>query len=233
METIEIVLILVGVAFVIASCFVQEKFAQKDIDALAKMSETELKMTIERQIGSAKMRAGEAIGEMVDETLGAAQRGLEKETNKKIMAVSEYSDTILESMNKTHNEIMFLYSMLNDKHTELTQFANSLKQITAQKSTSNANMSTFSNEVPMELTHEIYSNEFFSNTNETYSYNNEEKENSFYFMNEEENMDSFNKNEKILALHKKGKSDVEIAKDLECGLGEVRLVLGLYKEQMS
>lgn len=232
METIEIVLILVGIGFVIASCFVQEKFAQKDIDTLAKMSETELKMTIERQIGSAKMRAGEAIGEMVDETLGVAQRGLEKETNKKIMAVSEYSDTILESMNKTHNEIMFLYSMLNDKHTELTQFANSLKQITAQKGTSIINTNAFSNEMPVELTHEIYANEVFSNSNEIYSYNsNEEKENPFYLINEEESMESYNKNERILALHKKGKSDVEIAKDLECGLGEVRLVLGLYKEE--
>ena len=38
-----------------------------------------------------------------------------------------------------------------------------------------------------------------------------------------------NKNEDILRLHKEGKSDVEIAKELNCGLGEVKLVLGLYK----
>ena len=40
-----------------------------------------------------------------------------------------------------------------------------------------------------------------------------------------------NKNEQILALHKEGKSEVEIAKALDCGLGEVKLVLGLYKEE--
>ena len=40
-----------------------------------------------------------------------------------------------------------------------------------------------------------------------------------------------NKNEKILSLHKEGKSNVEIAKILDCGLGEVKLVLGLFKEE--
>ena len=38
-----------------------------------------------------------------------------------------------------------------------------------------------------------------------------------------------NQNVRILQLHRAGKSDVAIAKELNCGLGEVRLVLGLYK----
>ena len=58
-------------------------------------------------------------------------RSLEKVTNDKIMAISEYSDTVIESMNKTHNEIMFLYSMLNDKHTELTGMAADLQRLAA------------------------------------------------------------------------------------------------------
>jgi hypothetical protein len=38
----------------------------------------------------------------------------------------------------------------------------------------------------------------------------------------------------ILALHQQGKPDVEIARDLGLGLGEVKLVIGLYKgEQIS
>ena len=39
------------------------------------------------------------------------------------MAINEYSDTVLDSINKAHNEIMFLYSMLNDKHDELTRLS--------------------------------------------------------------------------------------------------------------
>ena len=39
------------------------------------------------------------------------------------------------------------------------------------------------------------------------------------------------KNEQILLLYREGKDEVEIAKTLNCGLGEVKLVLGLYKNE--
>lgn len=222
MGTVEIVLIVIGIAFFLASCFVQEKFSKKDIHELAKMSETEFQIAVEKQIGSAKVRVEELLEGVVAESLEFTKRGLEKETNKKIMAVSEYSDTILESMNKTHNEIMFLYSMLNDKHVELTQFANSLKQITSQKA-------MFSEEVMTEHSREASQKEVLTST----AYVSNEEKTMLYNTTIEENNDSiehYSKNEKILTLHKRGKSDVEIAKELECGLGEVRLVLGLYKE---
>ena len=41
------------------------------------------------------------------------------------------------------------------------------------------------------------------------------------------------KNEQILALYKQGKDGVEIAKELGCGFGEVKLVLGLFKEEQT
>ena len=42
-----------------------------------------------------------------------------------------------------------------------------------------------------------------------------------------------NHNGKILALCKQGMSDVEIARTLGLGLGEVRLVIGLYKGEQT
>ncbi|EFF67966.1 DUF6115 domain-containing protein [Eshraghiella crossota] len=38
-----------------------------------------------------------------------------------------------------------------------------------------------------------------------------------------------NNNEKILQLSKEGKSNVEIAKELGLGIGEVKLVIDLFK----
>ena len=38
-----------------------------------------------------------------------------------------------------------------------------------------------------------------------------------------------NHNEEILALHKQGMSDIDIARKTKLGLGEVKLVIGLYK----
>ena len=42
-------------------------------------------------------------------------------------------------------------------------------------------------------------------------------------------LDESNHNAAILALHKKGKSAIDIARELALGLGEVQLVIGLYE----
>jgi hypothetical protein len=47
------------------------------------------------------------------------------------MAINEYSDTVVENMNKTQNEIMFLYSMLNDKQTEINGMVSDLQKLSA------------------------------------------------------------------------------------------------------
>ena len=41
--------------------------------------------------------------------------------------------------------------------------------------------------------------------------------------------DQINHNDRILMLHQQGLSDVEIARELGLGLGEVKLVIGLFK----
>ena len=38
-----------------------------------------------------------------------------------------------------------------------------------------------------------------------------------------------NNNQKIIELHEQGKSTVEIAKELNLGVGEVKLVIDLFK----
>ena len=35
------------------------------------------------------------------------------------MAISEYSNTVIEDINKNHKEVLFLYDMLNDKHATI------------------------------------------------------------------------------------------------------------------
>ena len=114
------ILLLIGVVFMIGSFFVTEKLSPSELNQIAELSEEELKRIIDRGLKNAETRIEDAIDEQVDQSSEKVDRSLEKVTNDKIMAISEYSDTVIESMNKTHNEIMFLYSMLNDKHTELT-----------------------------------------------------------------------------------------------------------------
>ena len=131
MTALEITLIVIGVVFLVGSFFVSDKLSQKDVDQIAKMSEEELRVILDRQLEKAKAEIQNAIETGIDETTEETKRALEKETNDKINGISEYSDTVLESINKSHNEIMFLYSMLNDKHKDLTDLAANLQKLTA------------------------------------------------------------------------------------------------------
>lgn len=233
MVAVEIVLILVGVAFLVGSHFVQEKFSEKELQEISKMSETELNIVVEKQVKSARTQVENSVEEIIDESLEITKRGLEKETNAKIMAVSEYSDTIMETMNKTHNEIMFLYSMLNDKHAEMTEFAGTLQKYSKQQI-----QPVVEEEVVAET--EATTNKKASATTaakkkkattSSKKKNAVEEEKVLPVEAETEDESLGNKNEQILLLRKEGKTEVEIAKALDCGLGEVRLVLGLYKDE--
>ena len=110
MGVIEITLIIIGVIFLIGSFLVKDKLSAKDIDKISQLSEAELKVLVEKQLKNASSKIEDSINEIADENLLNIKRELDKETNSKMMAINEYSDTVLESINKSHNEIMFLYS---------------------------------------------------------------------------------------------------------------------------
>ena len=227
MEITEFILIIVGVVFLIGSFFVKDKLSSKDIDKMAQLSEAELKVIVERQLKNADNKVEEALEGIIEESQRVTKRSLEKETNDKIMAISEYSDTVMESMNKTHNEIMFLYSMLNDKHKDLTDLAGELQEFSdniknTEIETSRVIESVDEIEHKVEEARPLEQHEFLAASIEkTFT-----AEKSF----SKNSLNSFNNhNAHILRLHGEGVSDVDIAKELGLGLGEVKLVIGLYK----
>ena len=227
MEITEFILIIVGVVFLIGSFFVKDKLSSKDIDKMAQLSEAELKVIVERQLKNADKKVEEALEGIIEESQQVTKRSLEKETNDKIMAISEYSDTVMESMNKTHNEIMFLYSMLNDKHKDLTDLAGELQEFSdniknTEIETSRVIESVDEIEHKVEEARPLEQHEFLAASIEkTFT-----AEKSF----SKNSLNSFNNhNTHILRLHGEGVSDVDIAKELGLGLGEVKLVIGLYK----
>lgn len=228
---IEIILIIVGVIFIIVSFFVQEKLTGKDVQTIADMSEKELNVIVEKGLKDANGKIEDAIAETFDDSMEIAKRGLEKVTNEKIMAIDEYSNTVLESMNKTHNEVLFLYSMLNDKHTELTELASHLQHFSDEvKNTETEaleNLSAVASELEQKVT--VIPKTEENITEQAVVEQTVPKQE----LHEEEEMDDANHNEKILMLCRQGMSDVEIARTLGLGLGEVRLVIGLYKGEQT
>ena len=228
------ILLLIGVVFMIGSFFVTEKLSPSELNQIAELSEEELKRIIDRGLKNAETRIEDAIDEQVDLSSEKVDRSLEKVTNDKIMAISEYSDTVIESMNKTHNEIMFLYSMLNDKHTELTGMAADLQRLAADVRSLEEKAPLTAPQAAPERAAAVSAasavtlvpvEKADTTGRETAAAPAEQKEE----MPETEETKQEGLHAEILKLKKLGMTEVQIAKKLGIGIGEVRLVNGLYR----
>lgn len=121
MTAIEVALLLIGVVFIIGSFFIIEKLSPEELSRVSELSEDELRIVMDRELATAGAKISDVVDQTVDLSINQIQRRMEKDTNEKIMAISEYSDLAMEQLKKFNNEVTFLYSMLGDKHTELNE----------------------------------------------------------------------------------------------------------------
>jgi len=247
MTTIEIILLLVGCVFMIGSFFISEKLSSSELNKIAELSEDELKKIIEREVNNAGTQMDDVIEQKIEEAGEQAERVMEKESNEQIMQIHEYSETVMESMKKTHDEIMFLYSMLNDKHTEMTSMTGDLQRLAADIRNLQENLSAkagTSIRKPVAESHVVQQpvmkqNAVVQPMTETIDVQPEPEVQVNRFQEIQEPEQKTEKpetadaqgmsNDMILKLYEQGLSKVEIAKQLGRGLGEVNLVIELYK----
>ena len=217
------------------------------MNKIAELSEDELKKIIEREVNNAGTQMDDVIEQKIEEAGEQAERAMEKESNEQIMQIHEYSETVMESMKKTHDEIMFLYSMLNDKHTEMTSMTGDLQRLAADIRNLQENMSAkagTSIRKPVAESHVaqqpvMKQNAVVQPMTETIDVQPEPEVqvNRFQEIQEPEQKTEKSEtadaqgmsNDMILKLYEQGLSKVEIAKQLGRGLGEVNLVIELYK----
>ncbi|MGN0350452.1 MAG: DUF6115 domain-containing protein [Roseburia sp.] len=216
MTGVEIVLLFIGVVFMVGSFMVTEKLSTSEVNKISELSENEIDKIVDHSLQKANARIEDAIELQIEESIDKVDRALEKETNEKIMAISEYSDTVVEAMNKTHNEIMFLYSMLNDKHTELTNLSGKLQNLMGE-----------AKKAGEELENYIVRKGYVEEKEDIFEKESEETEIVKPVLPEE--FENGNHNMDILKLHKEGYSNVQIAQTLDIGIGEVKLVIGLFE----
>ena len=62
----------------------------------------------------------EQIEDTLEETMVKSERGMERITNDSMAAISDYADSVLGDIHKNHDEVVFMYDMLSDKHKNLT-----------------------------------------------------------------------------------------------------------------
>lgn len=207
-----IILIILGIAFIFASYAFAEKLSKEDED-----SESVIKIPTElteEQKAKIKKLIDDYMDENVDGKMSDIEAKLSEIVNNKTLALGDYAVTVNEEIERNHNEVMFLYSMLSDKQKEIMNTAVVVdeyrKDVEAFVEKNNLTNVQIEHQEEQILEEEI---------------NNIEEESS---NDAEETLVDSNK-DIILEMHKSGLSILEIAKHLGLGVGEVKLVVDLYQ----
>ena len=129
----EIILIVLGFAAVVLGYLLPAgKNAELDTEEIEELVQDKLDRSlnesVRRQIDG---MAQDAVADAIDDN----KLDLSRISNEKVMEISEYAGTVLDDIKKNHDEVVFMYDMLNDKHknlthavTEMTRTAETAKQ---------------------------------------------------------------------------------------------------------
>lgn len=231
MDIMEVILLVVGAGIFVLSFFVSTK-QEKVSEGTKENLNQEIKTLVADEMQSVKGQVSDVVEEAVNYSMERTQRSMERLSNEKIMAVSEYSDTVLEEIHKAHEEVMFLYDMLNDKHTNLKNTVSEINRTVkeaaettreAEEVVNSFQKLTPENVQPAEekvvepaAPQNIALEQISPDDMDTAQKSEEQGQNN---------------NDKIREMYRTGKSIVEIAKELNLGVGEVKLVLDLFQNQ--
>lgn len=237
MGILEIVLLIAGVIIFTGSFFLPLG-GEKNTGIDQKSAKEEIHGLVEEEMNNVRSKMQDKMEETSEDAIEKAERALERLTNEKIMAVNEYSDTVLQEIHKNHEEAMFLYDMLNSKHANIKDTVSKMdKAVKAAENKTLENKTaenkaaadkTATDKTATDKTAGTVAEEKAADASQTETLIQPENSPEIGFMGETV-QEGQNNNEKILEMHKQGKSAVAIAKELGLGVGEVKLVIDLYK----
>ena len=259
MTGMEIALLILGILVFIASFIVPETMKEPGEEG-NRISDEKIKEMVDGQIRTAKEQLQDTTDETIQYAMEKAERSLERITNEKITAVSEFSDTVLSDINKNHQEVMFMYDMLHDKQKNLRETVIQADKTNAMAKETKTELELVTKQLQeetkteemMQLTSEETTDEALENQFETIDLAKEVIEPKAAKKTRKSSKgvsaktgkiiepvsmpvigdaktESINNNDRILELHKKGKSNIAIAKEMGLGVGEVNLVIDLFE----
>lgn len=232
MGILEIVLLIAGVIIFTGSFFLPLG-GEKNTGIDQKAAKEEIHGLVEEEMNNVRSKMQDKMEETSEDAIEKAERALERLTNEKIMAVNEYSDTVLQEIHKNHEEVMFLYDMLNSKHANIKDTVSKMDKAVKAAENKTLENKTAENKAAAEKTATdktagTVAEEKTADASQTETLIQPENSPEIGFIGETV-QEGQNNNEKILEMHKQGKSTVAIAKELGLGVGEVKLVIDLYK----
>jgi len=282
MEALQIVVLIFGALLFTVSFFIPDK--QVNTKEIKDKEERIFRELMTKEIPDIRKKIDAATEESIERAKENTQRQMERLTNEKMMAINEYSDTVMSEIHKNHEEAVFLYDMLNNKHAQVKNTAAELNQVMKQSKQTQAAVKSAKGKEEKKMSkasadeRAIAAVELVENTVATKESakkgagndKKEKKELSFEPMISKEleviippeesykeaaqdmkldlaeegsnanNVEIMfategneeNSNDRILELHKAGKSNMAIARELGLGIGEVKLVIDLFKGGM-
>lgn len=274
MTGLEIALLTIGLIVIVASFVFSSK---SDGDTIHNVKDVTF---TDKQKEDIKKQITDILDEQIENVKEQTEISLDKLSNQKMLEMNEYSDTILQEINRNHNEVMFLYDMLNEKKKEINNTVRDMnvtkKEIEKSKTVPkkqtvidsikdmsedtggfmaseellreeqkdvdtrkkdilnqlDAVVEAVSDDVSADLEAIEKKPKKRTSTGRTAAKRMKETVKKETLREDNRDPKAFetgNNNEKILQLSKEGKSNVEIAKELGLGIGEVKLVIDLFK----
>lgn len=217
-------LTIIGLCLIVGSFIFFDKEEEKKKQVVV-LNDYELD---EKEMAKLQESIREVAKDYSDELIEKTKTDLNQVTTAKMLEINELTEQALEDLKKSHQECVFLFDMLEDKSSKLKEYvsASAEKLFSMQASVSRV--------VPEEQKEEV--DNFFreptpeSQVREHLMEQVEQNKDIEIF---EEDMlgteDVQQRNQQILAMSAAGKNPVDIAKELDLGVGEVQLVVDLFQ----
>jgi len=227
----EIILFILGFAFIILSFFIGN----------TEKEQTEVKSASftfpEEDLAAAEQRISDEIGLASQNAITDTENKLSTMSNETIMFVDDFARQTMERIQHNHDEVVFMYNMLQTKEDELKLTERNIvfenERLSQQKAElENMLVPKLSEESGIEMARRKSSADKADKEEKKRSNRSESAApiieapivDSSEFADEEEE----NKTQKILELYHQKKSVLDISKQLGLGQGEVKLVIDLY-----
>ncbi len=240
MNVTVVVLLIIGIICIAVSYVISDKASNNKEEELVRYAvigeDYELTQAEKRLI---REKVSEAIADYADHIVTETEEELSRQSNEKMLALGDYAVTVYEEIETNHKEVMFLYSMLNDKQKEIVNLVSDIDKVKQNMQDHMLNMKNNENvnNDAIKIKNQKNNNDIDNKENDI-TYSEDEYDEEFKDIDSmdvdfdsviEEIEEEDNINQIILELHKSGMNMIEIAKQLGLGVGEVKLVVDLYQ----
>lgn len=234
MTGVEVVILLAGFGCLCASFFVSQNSGTSSADTDADTATAALWTDREEQM--IRQRVTEILEERQSTLVDDTEEQMKRLCNDKIMAIDEFSQQLLGKIEQNHQEVVFMYNLMNEKQKEISKMMTQPAAAAVKKDPEVAVESKVT-----EKTKEASQPEKRQPDKpnpEKKAVQSQRKESPMEDSAAEENDNLADKkgisdlpgnvNLLIQKMHREGKSVLEISKALDIGQGEVKLVIALY-----